>query len=56
MNKFDLSMDDYIIIQNALHYYKKIEKRGHFKRFDVEMIENLRDKLSQQMCPSPFNK
>lgn len=53
--KFDLSMDDYIIIQNALHYYKKVEKRGAFKRFDVEMVEHLRDRLAYQMVPSPFS-
>ena len=52
--KFELTMEDFTIIQNALHYYKHIEKRGHFSRYDVERINQLRDKLSYQMIPS-FN-
>lgn len=47
--KFDLDVEDFTIIQNALHYYKKVEKRGNFKRYDVERCEALRDKLSQQI-------
>ena len=30
--KFDLSLEDFTIIQNALHYYKQVPKRGHFGR------------------------
>lgn len=47
--KFDLSIEDFTIIQNALHYYKKVEKRGIFKQYDEERINQLRDNLSQQM-------
>ncbi len=51
---FILSMEDYTIIQNALHYYKHLEKRGNFKQYDVKRCEELRDKLAKQISPSPF--
>ena len=41
---FDLTMEDYTIILNALHYYKKVEKRGNFKQYNDEKINLLRDK------------
>ena len=50
--KFDLTMEDYTIILNALHYYKKVEKRGNFKQYDVDRINGLRDKLAYQIIPS----
>jgi len=50
--KFDLTMEDYTIILNALHYYKKVEKRGNFKQYDVDRINDLRDKLAYQIIPS----
>jgi len=53
---FELSMEDFTIIQNALHYYKHVEKRGHFQQYDVERINKLRDKLSYQMIPSVNSK
>ena len=53
---FELSMEDFTIIQNALHYYKKVEKRGNFKQYDIERINQLRDKLSYQMIPSINSK
>jgi hypothetical protein len=43
-----LSVDDYTIILNALHYYKKVEKRGNFKQYTKERINQLRDELSEQ--------
>jgi predicted RNase H-related nuclease YkuK (DUF458 family) len=43
-----LTIEDYTIIINALHYYKKVEKRGNFKRYTIERINKLRDKLSEQ--------
>ena len=49
---FDLDMEDFTIIQNALHYYKKVEKRGNFKKYDSERINALRDKLSEQLSPN----
>ena len=52
---FDLTMEDYTIILNALHYYKKVEKRGNFQQYDDERINGLRDKMAEQLCPSPFN-
>tara|TARA_X000000950_G_scaffold220538_1_gene265628 strand:- start:40 stop:210 length:171 start_codon:yes stop_codon:yes gene_type:complete len=52
---FDLTMEDYTIILNALHYYKKVEKRGNFQQYDDERINDLRDKMAEQLCPSPFN-
>jgi len=47
--KFDLDMEDFIILQNAIHYYKHVEKRGNFKQYDIERCEALRDKLAQQV-------
>jgi len=46
---FTLSVDDFTIIINALHYYKKVEKRGHFQTYDEERINALRDMLAQQL-------
>ena len=45
----ELTMEDYTIILNALHYYKKVDKRGHFNQYDIEKINNLRDKLAHQI-------
>ena len=47
--KFDLSIEDFTIIQNALHYYKHVEKRGNFSDFNERRINALRDKLAKQM-------
>jgi len=52
---FKLTMEDYTIILNALHYYKKVEKRGNFKQYDADRINELRDKLAYQLIPSPNN-
>ena len=52
---FELTFEDITIIQNALHYYKHVEKRGNFQQYDVKRCEELRDKLAKQMSPSPFN-
>ncbi len=49
---FDLTMEDYTVILNALHYYKKVEKRGNFKQYNDEKINLLRDKLAYQLIPS----
>ena len=49
---FDLTMEDYTIILNALHYYKKVEKRGNFKQYNDEKINLLRDKIAYQLIPS----
>ena len=46
---FVLTMEDYTIILNALHYYKKVEKRGNFSKFDEDSINRLRDKMSRQL-------
>ena len=46
---FDLTMEDYTIILNALHYYKKVDKRGNFINFDDDKINELRDKLAHQL-------
>ena len=53
---FELTMEDFTIIQNALHYYKKVEKHPNFAHFDEEKINLLRDKLSYQMIPSRKSK
>jgi non-homologous end joining protein Ku len=50
---FELEMEDFTIILNALHYYKKVEKRGEFENYTDEHINAVRDKLVKQMCPTP---
>ena len=50
--KFDLTMEDHTIILNALHYYKKVEKRGNFQQYNDERINELRDKLSKLLLRS----
>lgn len=47
--EFELSIEDFTIILNALHYYKKVEKRGNFQQYDEARINELRDKMSQQL-------
>ena len=47
--KFDLTMEDYTILLNALHYYKKVEKRDNFKQYDENRINKLRDKMAHQL-------
>ena len=47
--KVDITMEEYGIIINALHYYKKVEKKGNFQQYDDKIINELRDKLSHQM-------
>jgi len=53
---FELTMEDFTIILNALHYYKKVEKKGNFQRYDEDRINELRDKLSYQIIPSENSK
>ena len=50
---FDLSLEDYTIILNALHYYKKVDKQPNFQQYNKQRINQLRDKLAQQLIPSP---
>ena len=50
--KIDIDIEDYTIILNALHYYKKVEKRGNFKQYNEERINALRDKIAQQIVPT----
>jgi len=47
--KFDLDLEDYTIILNALHYYKKAEKRENFQQYDGDRVNSLRDKLAHQI-------
>ena len=49
---FELDIEDYTIILNALHYYKKVEKYPEFSHFDEERINKLRDKMAYQLIPS----
>jgi hypothetical protein len=46
---FDLTLEDHTIIVNALHYYKKVEKKGNFKQYTSERINELRDKMATQL-------
>ncbi len=54
--KFELTMEDYTIIINALHYYKKVEKRDNFQQYDSSRINKLRDKMAYQLIPSVNSK
>jgi hypothetical protein len=49
--RFDLSIEDYTIILNALHYYKKkkVEKRGNFKQYSEQRVNDLRDRMAHQI-------
>ena len=47
--RFDLTMEDYTIILNALHYWKKVEKRGNFKQYNEERVNDLRDRMAHQI-------
>ena len=49
MLEFEMNMEDFTIILNALHYYKKVEKRGNFAKFDEQRINDLRDRMSKQV-------
>lgn len=46
--KFDLNIEDFTIILNALHYYKKVERRGNFAGYNEMRINAIRDKMSKQ--------
>jgi len=52
--KFDLDLEDFTIIQNAIHYYKHVEKRGNFQQYDIPRCEALRDKLAQQLMENEW--
>jgi hypothetical protein len=54
-HSFELTMEDYTIIINALHYYKKLEKYPEFSHFDERRINQLRDKMAYQLIPSPHS-
>ena len=54
-HSFELTMEDYTIIINALHYYKKLEKYPEFSHFDERRINLLRDKMAYQLIPSPHS-
>ena len=53
---FELTLEDYTIIVNALHYYKKVEKRDNFQQYDDSRINKLRDKMAYQLIPSVNSK
>ncbi len=42
-------MEDYTIIVNALHYYKKVDKRENFQQYDEVRINQLRDQMAYQL-------
>ena len=52
---FNLDIEDFTILINALHYYKKVEKRGYFQAYDDLRINELRDKLSKQLTSQNFS-
>ena len=48
---FELTIRDFTIIHNALHYYKKVEKRGNFADYTDEVVNELRDRMAKQLSP-----
>ena len=48
---FTLSLEDYTIILNALHHYKKANKHTNFQQYTEERINLLRDRLADQLIP-----
>ena len=50
-----MTMDDFTMILNALHYYKKVDKKGNFKMYTEEKVNDLRDRLSEQLCGNVLN-
>jgi|TARA_E500000331_G_C17217912_1_gene696691 hypothetical protein len=53
--RFELDMEDYTILINALHYYKKVEKRGNFQKYDEDRINQLRDNLAKQLVQNQYD-
>jgi hypothetical protein len=53
--RFRLDMEDYTILINALHYYKKVEKRGNFRKYDEDRINRLRDNLANQLVQNQYD-
>jgi hypothetical protein len=53
--RFELDMEDYTILINALHYYKKVEKRGNFQKYDEDRINQLRDNLANQLVQNQYD-
>ena len=53
--RFRLDMEDYTILINALHYYKKVEKRGNFRKYDEDRINQLRDNLAKQLVQNQYD-
>lgn len=53
--RFELDMEDYTILINALHYYKKVEKRGNFRKYDEDRINRLRDNLANQLVQNQYD-
>ena len=53
--RFELDMEDYTILINALHYYKKVEKRGNFRKYDESRINQLRDNLANQLVQNQYD-
>ena len=45
---YDLDIEDTTIITNALHYYKKVDKKGNFNQYTPERINKLRNKIIDQ--------
>ena len=54
VHQFSLTLEDFTIINNALHYYKKVEKRGNFQQYTDERINQLRDHLARELSKCPF--
>ena len=53
---YNLSFSDHTLILNALHYYKKVEKRDEFKQFTDDIINNLRDRMCKQLVDNAWDE
>jgi ABC-type uncharacterized transport system YnjBCD substrate-binding protein len=54
--KFDLTMMDYTIILNALHYYKKVEKKAGFVSVTDDQINAIRDNMANQLLDDAWGE
>ena len=54
--KFELSMSDYTIILNALHYYKKVDKKSGFVSVTEEQINTIRDNMANQLLDDAWGE
>lgn len=55
-HEYHLTMTEQTMILNALHYYKKVNKRDNFAQFTEDKINDLRDQLVSQLIEQSWDK